>query len=294
MEKHKKDADYRHGKLKWHPVFYQAVKLELYDYMDSLEFKYEHQLTSEPLRIDLLVIKKLKDMVIDKNFARMFRNDNLLEYKSPDDYLSVNDFLKVYAYANLYAAITPNVDLSDLTITFVEGRHPRKLLRYLSKVRGYTVEETSSGIYQVSGDYVPIQVIESKKLSANENLWLKSLTNDLESQDRDAILEESWKRRHREGMNAYLDVIFRANPKTFLEVHKMRTATFEEVFTEAGIIPEWMERGRVQGMEQGMEQGTERGKEITARNLLKIGMPIAEIAKATELPIEKVMQLNSE
>jgi flagellar biosynthesis/type III secretory pathway protein FliH len=168
------------------------------------------------------------------------------------------------------------------------------LLRYLSKVRGYTVEETSPGIYQVSGDYVPIQVIESKKLSANENLWLKSLTNDLEVCDRDAILEESWKHRLNEKMDAYLDVIFRANPKAFLEVHKMRTATFEEVFTEAGIIPEWLERGRVQGLEQGIEQGTERGKKIIARNLLKMGMPIAEIAQATELPVEKIMQLSNE
>jgi hypothetical protein len=73
MEEHKKDADYRHGKLKWHPVFYQAMKLELYDYKDSLEFMYEYQLTSEPLRIDLLIIKKLKGMVIDKNFAHIFR-----------------------------------------------------------------------------------------------------------------------------------------------------------------------------------------------------------------------------
>jgi hypothetical protein len=50
-------------------------------------------------------------------------------------------------------------------------------------------------------------------------------------------------------MDAYLDVIFRANPKAFMEVYKMRAATFEEVFTEAGIIPEWMERGRTEGME---------------------------------------------
>jgi predicted transposase YdaD len=41
-------------------------------------------------------------------------------------------------------------------------------------------------------------------------------------------------------------------------------------------------------------RGIEQGKEITVRNLLKMGMPIAEIAQATELPVEKVMQMNSE
>jgi hypothetical protein len=93
----------RPEKLKWHPAFLQAIQLELVDYKDSLEFKYEHQLTTEPLRIDLLIIKKPSDLAIDKNIARVFRTDNIVEYKSPGDYLSVKDFLKVYAYACLYA-----------------------------------------------------------------------------------------------------------------------------------------------------------------------------------------------
>jgi hypothetical protein len=283
MDTHDKDVDCKHGKLKWHLAFLQAMKLELSDYKDFLEFMYEYQLTSESLRIDLLIIKKLKSMAIDKNIARMFRADNIVEYKSPDDYFSVKDFLKVYAYANLYAAITPNVDLADLTLTFIESRHPRKLLRYLSDVRSYIIEETSPGIYKVSGDYVPIQVIESKKLPVNENPWLKSLTNDLESQDRDAILEEGWKRKHKKQMAAYLDVIFRANPKAFMEVYKMRAATFEEVFTEAGIIPEWMEWGRVEGIEAS--------KLDIARKMKEMGDSVERIQIITGLPAETIKQL---
>ncbi|MCL2214584.1 MAG: hypothetical protein FWC06_05170, partial [Treponema sp.] len=84
------------GKLNWHPAFLQAIQHELYDYLDSLEFKYEYQLTTEPLRIDLLIIKKPKDLAIEKNIGKIFRSDNILEYKSPDDYLSIKDFLKVY------------------------------------------------------------------------------------------------------------------------------------------------------------------------------------------------------
>jgi hypothetical protein len=97
-----------HGgrKIPWHPAFLQAIQQELFDYRDSLEFKYEYQLTSEPLRIDLLIIKKPKNLTINKNIARIFRSDNILEYKSPDDYLALKDYLKAYAYANLYAAIT--------------------------------------------------------------------------------------------------------------------------------------------------------------------------------------------
>jgi hypothetical protein len=42
----------------------------------------------------------------------------------------------------------------------------------------YGVEEAGPGIYTVRGDSLPIQFIETKRLSAGENLWLKSLAND--------------------------------------------------------------------------------------------------------------------
>ena len=85
----------------WHPAFIEAIKLELEEYKDVLEFRSEYQLTAEPLRIDCVIIKKPKDAVIKKNIAEIFRETNLLEYKSPDDYVSVADFYKVYSYACL-------------------------------------------------------------------------------------------------------------------------------------------------------------------------------------------------
>ena len=85
--------------------------------------------------------------------------------------------------------------------------------------------------------------------------------------------------------DAYFDVLLRANPEIFLEVIKMAngTMTFEEVFTKAGIIPQWIERG--------IEQGIEQGKVKTAKNLIAKGMPIEEIAQVTELSIEKIQAL---
>jgi hypothetical protein len=295
MDTHEKDAGYDHAKLHWHPGILHSMKLDLSNYLDFLEFKYEHQLTSEPLRIDLIIIKKLKSMAIDKNIARMFRTYNIVEYKSPDDYLSVNDFLKVYAYAYLYASITPGVDLSDITLTFIESRHPHKLLRYLTDVRDYTIEETSLGIYQVSGDYVPIQVIESKKLSEGENLWLKSLSNDLDFRSMKIILEASQKHKHKEEISVYLDLILRANQKTFLEVLKMGYPTMEEVLTEAGYLPEWLERGRAQGLEQGIVQGRaegmEAGKLEDARKMKEMGDSVEKIQIITGLPSKTIEQL---
>jgi hypothetical protein len=280
-------------KLKWHPAFLQALQLELIDYKNSLQFKYEYQLTTEPLRVDLLIIKKPPDLAIDKNIAQVFRSDNIVEFKSPEDYLSVKDFLKVYAYACLYAAITPEAELSGVTLTFVEHRHPRELISYLTGERNYGVEETGPGIYRVSGDYLPIQIIETKRLSVGENLWLKSLTNDLESEAAGVILEAGKGAVREAPMSAYLDVLLRANPRAFLEAWTMAngTATFEEVFTEAGIIPRWIEQGIERGIEQGIEQGKEEKALAIARNLLVKGWAIEDVAETTDLPIEKVRSL---
>jgi hypothetical protein len=284
-------------KIFWHPAFFEAIQLELAEYRDLLEFKYEYQLASEPLRIDLLVIKKPKDLLIAKNIARIFRAENICEYKSPEDYLSVKDFLKVYAYACLYSAITPDVDFSDITLTFVVNRYPRELVKYLTGVRGYSVTETCPGIHVVSGDYLPIQIIHSKKLSEADNLWLRSLTDDLESSRAGVILEEGSKRLLFTG--AYLSALIRANPEAFLEVQTMARPTFEEVFTKAGLIPKWIEQGRSQGIEQGRVQGIEQGRvqgslqsrlEI-ARRMKTMGFREAQISAATGLSAEDVAKL---
>jgi hypothetical protein len=34
-----------------------------------------------------------------------------------------------------------------------------------------------SGVYTVTEDIIPIQVIDNRKLSGGENIWLKSLDN---------------------------------------------------------------------------------------------------------------------
>jgi hypothetical protein len=59
------------------------LQMELQAYRDDLEIRPEYSLTAEPLKIDCVVIKKAKDAVIKKNIAVIFREWNLIEYKSP-------------------------------------------------------------------------------------------------------------------------------------------------------------------------------------------------------------------
>ncbi|EHC03671.1 hypothetical protein SSUR61_0422 [Streptococcus suis R61] len=63
-----------------------------------------------------------------------------------------------------------------------------------------------------------------------------------------------------------------------------------------------MEEGREEGLEKGLEKGLERGREegreegliYSARNLLLAGFDAVVISNSLNLPLERVLQLQSE
>jgi hypothetical protein len=81
-------------RIAWHPAFLEAIKLELDQYGDALEYVPEYQLTKEPLRIDVVIVKKRKDLCIKKNIGALFRGDNIIEYKSPTGYIPLKIFTR--------------------------------------------------------------------------------------------------------------------------------------------------------------------------------------------------------
>jgi hypothetical protein len=264
------------GRINWHPAFVEAIQMELAAYKDNLEFHSEYQLTSEPLRIDCVVIKKPPDLVIEKNIAAIFREFNLLEYKSPDDYVSVEDFYKVYGYACLYASLE-KVPITAMTLSFIESRHPDKLLAHFKEVRKFVVEKTAPGIYTVKGDILPIQVIESHKLSDDDNRFLSHLGKRLDSSATGHIGEILDMRSKGLRVTAYLDVIMRANKKFFKEVYKMKKyPTTEEVLREIGLIDKW---------EAEAEQ--KKSMEI-AMKLKELDVSDEKILAATGLSVDKI------
>ncbi|HEM6017236.1 hypothetical protein ACS6YF_04350 [Streptococcus suis] len=58
------------------------------------------------------------------------------------------------------------------------------------------------------------------------------------------------------------------------------------------------EEGREEGLEKGLEKGLERGREelqiTSARNFLLAGVDIDIISNSLNLPLERVLQLQSE
>ena len=262
--------------IAWHPAFVEAIQLELEVYKNFLEFRTEYQLTTEPLRIDCIIIKKASDIEIEKNIAVIFRDVNLLEYKSPDDYVSVTDFYKVYGYACLFSSME-NVPITKITISFIESRYPKGLLEHLKNIRGYKVEKTSPGIYTVNGDILPIQVIDSRQLSADENLWLKYLSNRLDPFAVIKISKEARRLGKVSRIQAYIDAITKANIMVIKEAITMsdETLTLDQVFIETGLAARWEERKALD----------------IAQNMINLGLPIETVVSATKLDLEKVKSL---
>jgi hypothetical protein len=268
-------------RISWHPAFVKALQMELDDYRDTLEFHSEVELTSGPLRIDCVVVRKVKDVEIKKNIAAIFKEWNLFEYKNPDDYVSVADFYKVYAYACLYASLR-NVSVTGMTISFVESRHSPKLLEHLQKERGYTVAGTAEGIYTVSGDIMPIQIIESRKLPAEENIWLKSLRCGLNHTERDQINTEMARQDKDAQIDAYLHAVAEANPGIIQEAFmgKKSPLTLEQALINVGLTAKWEARGKAEGKAEGAF--------AIAQNMVNMGLPFETVVSATRLEPEKV------
>ncbi|MDO4339103.1 MAG: hypothetical protein Q4C91_13635 [Eubacteriales bacterium] len=166
----------------WHGPFCSAVRLELVENKNDVDFQKEYQLSSKPLQIDLLVIRKTEDISINNEIGKLFRGHNLMEYKSPGDALNVDTYFKVLGYACFYKSNGPSVDSikeDDITLSFVREGYPRELFRYFRE-RNFTVEQRYPGIYYVTRDgFFPIQVIVSKELDKELHIWLTSLTRSV-------------------------------------------------------------------------------------------------------------------
>lgn len=270
--------------LQWHPAFFAGIQIELEEEREKLIFENEHQLSTKPMEIDVLVIKKHSDVQIQKNIGRIFRGHNIVEYKSPEDSFSINDFYKVYGYACFYKSDTETVDAiraDDITITFVVKQFPREMLKKLQRTRNLQVVKFDEGIYHISGDIFPIQIIHTAKLSKENNFWLRNLTNDLKAKEDAQNLLDRYNERQQENLyQSVMDVIVKANIELFEEVDDMCDALMEIVKPKV--------EAKVQA---ALEEGRIREKIDLISKMLGKGMAVEEIADLLEESVETVQKL---
>ena len=214
-------------KHQYHPQFANSLHLELRENKNDLEFNEEYVLNTGPLSIDLLIIKKNNDAVIKSGLGALFKKENIWEYKSPRDKLNYKTFNKGLAYLHLYIATsTDNLNISDVTVTFLRHTKPVRLFKKLDEL-GYQITEFEPGIYHIKMSGQPdIQIIVSKELDDRYE-WIKSL-NDNVSHDKIKELISD-KNRLEEPDKDYaskiLDFVFEINKNNLEEDDKMGVFT---------------------------------------------------------------------
>ena len=280
--------------IQWHPAFYAGIQIEFSQEKEKLEFENEHQLGTKPKQIDVLIIKKEPDAKIQKNIGRIFRRYNIIEYKSPEDYISIDDFYQVYGYACFYKADTNHVDeikAKDITITFVCKNRPRELMKHLRKERGFRIEG-KEGIYTIYGDYFPMQLLLTAELLEEENFWLRYLTNDLKTvEEANKILSEYEGNQKEKNHKSVMNVIVNANKEVFKEAKKMCEALLE-------LMKDELEASKKAGEEAGRIAGEKAGEKAGIIRLIQTklskGKTVEAIADDLEDSVENILTLIKE
>lgn len=266
----------------WHPGFLGAIEIEFIGYKDNLIFDDEHELSREPLKMDLLIIKKNKGAVIQNQIGEIFREHNVFEYKSPEDGLTIDDYYKTVGYAYLYKGLGKTVNeipSSELTVTLVRDVKPVAFFKEV-ELAGGNIEEKYPGVYRISGLVnIPTQFVLTKSLDRKLHISLRLLTKHLTEEDAARFIEMASKFTEpgdRHNADALLQVSISANKEVY-ENMKRRDPLMCQALKEL-MKDEIME-----------ERQDERRR--VATDMLKENMPLSMIEKISKLPEETIRSL---
>ena len=231
-------------KIDWHSGFVNAMKLELLANEDDLEYEDEHLIANRAQRIDLLIIKKMRSVEIVNEVGTLFDKYNILEYKSPDDSLTLGDFYKVLAYTGIYLEELHRYDeygRDAFTMTFVRRRKPIKLFELLRRDK-HEVFHARKGIYEIKG-HLPFrtQVIVTREWDDEEaeiHTWLRSLTNKSKGKELKGILAGTPKLsdKHKKLADGVINVYVEANSE-YMHMIKEVDSTMSEAVNE--LFADW-------------------------------------------------------
>ena len=229
-------------KIDWHSGFVNAMKLELLANENDLEYEDEHLIANRAQRIDLLIIKKMRTVEIINEVGAIFDKYNIVEYKSPEDSLTLGDFYKILGYTGIYLEELHKYDeygRDAFTMTFVRRRKPARLFEHLKR-DGHEVLHVKKGIYEIKG-HLPFrtQVIVSREWDDEEaeiHIWLRSLTNESKGKELEGILNSTRKLnpKHKWFADGIMNVFARANVELIKEAKEESTMceAINELFAE--------------------------------------------------------------
>jgi len=214
-------------------------------------------------------------------------------------------------YACFYKSDTGKVNeikAEEMTLSFVCNHFPREMIRHLETKRQCQIYEVEQGIYYVSDVLFRIQVIVQKQLSEKNNLWLRSLTNDLKEKAKVESLLWAYKEKQKDRLyRSVMQVIVNANKERF-QVNDMCDALDEileyhfggklEAGRQQGLaegrakgLAEGLAEGRAKGLAEGVTQGEQKARFTLVEKKIAKGKSLAQIADELEETEESILPL---
>lgn len=282
MGKREATGKFGENHIDWHSGYYGAFALEFMENDADLVYETEHQLNHDPIRVDLLVVKKTREVQIANELGKVFRGHNILEYKSEGDAISIDTVFKINGYAMLYKAYgnpTDSIKEDDITVTITRYGYPREAIKALRE-NGYQVDKVHKGIYMITGAMLfPTQIVVISQLDKELHRWMTNLYRSIDKNLlRQVIIKVRGlsEKQIRLYGNAYVNVLIEANRKEM-----------DKLGEEEPDMGEYLA--------EMFKDEIEKGRTSTAARLLKRGKAtIQEIAEDCDLSEEKVLEIARE
>lgn len=272
----------------WHSAFCGATEWDLKKNKKDLKYEREHVLTKEPLRMDMLVIKKRPKARIQSEIGKIFKIHNVVEFKGSGDVLNIDVYHKIIAYACLYKSMGEHVDeipANEVTITIIREAYPRELIKIL-KESDIIIEEKYPGIFYLTGKVMfPTQIIVTGRLG-DKHSALKILSKKAKENDVRQFIQEArfaTEPGDKENIDAVLQVSVSANKQLFREVRKedVMCKALEELMHEE--IEAKIDKRETEKTVKYLKN-TMKNMKCTADQAMKtLGIPVAERSRYSSL-----------
>ncbi|MCM1253845.1 MAG: hypothetical protein NC321_13575 [Clostridium sp.] len=227
-----KAAPRRKHNTNWHEAAACAIQIELQEYKHLLDFQSEYILGKNNYRIDLLIIKKLCEESIPKNIACIFKTYNLFEIKGIGSSINTDAYYKTIGYAGLLIDQSEKKNqytALDISLSFLCFHYPKSLMRHLQKDRKLTVEKFSNGVYHIINEIFNVQIIVTKELPPEDNLYLHCLTDKLnDAKLLNRLINDYQHHKTQEIYSKYMNQLTNANSDA-----KGESPMFEEMMERA-------------------------------------------------------------
>ena len=274
-------------KIDYHYGFYGMMRCryECGFSREEVEFQQEVELGDRPLRTDAIFVSRLEVIPFIDALGGRLNKRNVIEYKSPGDSLSIDDFFKVVGYACIYKSDGKTVNeipFGDVSVFIFCYAYPRKTFAILKEM-GFIVSEAQPGIYCVEAALsLSVHVVIIPQLPEGYE-ELKILAPKAKKEDALKVLEDARKNDdpyYIEHIEAGLRVSMAANPELYEEIREesIMVDVFERIFAKE--LTEKKTEGRAEGRAEGRSEGRLEGALNMLFSLVNDGLLSPDVASA--------------